>query len=350
MNNTADQMPAAEDFAAVLRQQLPALAAVVNEKLVLDLRFDCLEPGCDNPALVQEYSLLFGRSYAALLELGLLELLPGELEWMKRVLTARGFATGLLVRMLDAWILAFDAQLGQRPAAALTRPLHQLKAVAAAPLREAPVAAISPEATAFAALLLDHRRRAAAGFLLERSGRSVPVIVLDIVQPALAEIGRRWERNEISVIEEHAATEVCRYALMRLYDAASAGDATGPTGLVGCVPGEEHEFGAWLVAAELERNGWNVCYAGRSVPADDLIRGLGRPGIAAGFLSVQHIVNLPAARAVVERIVSELPAMKIVLGGRAAVLAAGRLQRPGVMVVGRFDEADRAARELLAGA
>ncbi len=339
-----------ERAVASLEAQLPALAAAASEKLALDARFECLGPGCENAALVEEYSLLFGRTYAALLDVGLVGLLGGELEWIERVLIARGFEPGFFAHLLDAWILALDARLGRLDAAVLTGPLHQLKPIAGRPASEKPAPGLSAEARTFAGILLERNRRAAAVFLLERSDRTPESRVTAIVQSALAEIGRRWERNEISVVEEHAATEVCRYALVRMYDDLAEPGPADRSGLVGCVPGEDHEVGAWLVGVELERRGWSVCYTGRGVPEVDLVRGLRSTASEAAFLSVQHITNLPAARRLVETLRRELPGVKVVLGGYAANLAAERLARPGVVVVSRFDEADRAARELLGDA
>jgi methanogenic corrinoid protein MtbC1 len=128
-----------------------------------------------------------------------------------------------------------------------------------------------------------------------------------------------------------------------MYDQLPEPEPAGRVGLVGCVPGEDHEIGAWLVGAELERRGWDVCYTGRGVPEDDLVRGLRSVKAEAAFLSVQHVTNLPATRQLVERLRRDLPEVIVVLGGRAASLAAERLARPGVAVVNQFDEADRAA-------
>ncbi|MFO7650850.1 MAG: cobalamin-dependent protein [bacterium] len=334
-----------DESVRALEAELPALAAAASEKLALDARFECLGPGCENAALVEEYNRLFGRTYAALLDAGLVEHLAGEFDWLARVLMRRGFEVGFFPHMLDAWVLALNSRLSRPAATELTGPLDVLKRRPAAGASQASTAAVAPEARAFLDLLRARRRRGATGFLLERSSRTPGDRVRTIVQPALAEVGRLWEQNEMSVAEEHAATEVCRYALMRMYDQLPEPAPAGRVGLVGCVPGEDHEVGTWLVGAELERRGWDICYIGRGVPEDDLVRGIRAVKAEAAFLSSQHVTNLPATRQLVERLRRDLPNVRVVLGGHAANLAAERLARPGVAVVNQFDEADRAAGE-----
>lgn len=342
---TSDANHESESAAAVqaFEAELPALAAAASEKLALDVRFECLGPGCENAALIEEYNLLFGRTFAALLDVGLLDRLGVEFDWFRRVLGRRGFEPEFFPRMLEAWVLALGSRLSPHLAIGLAKPLDSVRARFGEPVLEPAAAAVEAGAAEFARLLVARRRHDAAGLVLGRPGTPAGR-VRSVVLPALAELGRLWERNEISVAEEHAATETCRYCLVRLYDEPLALPRQDRCGLVTCVPGEEHDIGAWLVAAELERTGWDVFYAGRSVPEDDVLRGLRATEAGAAFLSCQHVINLPAARRLVGRIARDLPRVRVVLGGHAANLAAERLVRPGVAVVNQFDEADRAAQ------
>jgi methylmalonyl-CoA mutase cobalamin-binding subunit len=345
MTKETNHAPGRAAAVQALEADLPGLAAAASEKLALDVRFECLGPGCDNAALIDEYNLLFGRTYAALLDVGLLDRLGVEFDWFRRVLGRRGFEPEFFPRMLEAWVMALGSRLSPHLATELAIPLDSLRRELDEPVPEPVTVAVDVAVAEFLGLLVARRRSEAAGFLLGVSG-SPAERVRSVVLSALAELGRLWERDEMSVAEEHAATETCRYCLMRLYDEPLPPARPGRRGLVACVPGEEHDVGAWLVAAELERAGWDVFYAGRSVPESDIVRGLRSIEARAAFLSCQHVINLPSARRVVEHIGRELPGVKVVLGGHAASLAAQRLARPGVVTVDRFDRADAAARGL----
>ena len=71
-----------------------------------------------------------------------------------------------------------------------------------------------------AAIRAGERRRAFA--LVDQAcaaGVGLRTLYLDVFQPALREIGRLWQENEITVAEEHLATAITEIAMARLYGA-----------------------------------------------------------------------------------------------------------------------------------
>ena len=95
-------------------------------------------------------------------------------------------------------------------------------------------------------------------------------VLLDLVQPAMIEIGERWHRGEINVAVEHFATQFVRRKLAGLLSIFE-GNAHRATVVVGCAPGELHDLGALLSALFLVRRGWHVIYLGPQVPLFDLL-------------------------------------------------------------------------------
>lgn len=95
-------------------------------------------------------------------------------------------------------------------------------------------------------------------------------VLLDLVQPAMIDIGERWHRGEINVAVEHFATQFVRRKLAGLLSIFE-GNAAGATVVVGCAPGELHDLGALLSALFLVRRGWHVIYLGPQVPLFDLL-------------------------------------------------------------------------------
>ena len=49
------------------------------------------------------------------------------------------------------------------------------------------------------------------------SGLVLGTLYMDVFQPALREIGRLWQENQISVADEHLATAITQAAMARAY-------------------------------------------------------------------------------------------------------------------------------------
>ncbi|MGI9253731.1 MAG: cobalamin B12-binding domain-containing protein, partial [Thermomicrobiales bacterium] len=99
---------------------------------------------------------------------------------------------------------------------------------------------------------------------------SVEQVCLEILQPVLYEVGRRWDRDEISISAEHFATSFVIRRLGALYNQAEQSPGRGLI-LAACPEGELHEAGLLLTSLLLTRRGLNVLYLGPNLPADDLI-------------------------------------------------------------------------------
>jgi methanogenic corrinoid protein MtbC1 len=318
----------------------------VDERLELDLRFECAGPECGSLELARHYSHWFGRVLLACYEFDLLDEIGGQLRWLSGVMGRRGFGPGWFGRMLEAWSLAFASELPRPAAMELVRPIDELRQRLGELVESAkPATAPSAEVAAFVQLLLGRERRAAAETALGR--RTAATKTADeLVLPALRHIGLLWEEARISVADEHAATEICRYVLYRLFDSVEQAPANGHKALVACVPGEEHEIGAESAAEYLRLAGWGTFALGRSTPQEDTIAALRSYNPDVAVFSVTMIANLPAARHLVDAALAARPGLGIVLGGRAAELARSKLAGPRAVVVSGFDEADKACQRL----
>jgi DNA-binding transcriptional MerR regulator len=98
---------------------------------------------------------------------------------------------------------------------------------------------------------------------------SIEDVSLQILQPALVEVGELWLDGEVSVATEHFASSFVRSRLANLFH-SSPHNVYGPLVLVGCAPEEFHELGAMFLAVFLRRAGFRVVYLGQNVPLDSL--------------------------------------------------------------------------------
>jgi methanogenic corrinoid protein MtbC1 len=154
-------------------------------------------------------------------------------------------------------------------------------------------------------------------------GASVLQIQLAVIQEAQREIGRLWQKNVISIAQEHMATAISSTAPSHLYDHASRVSSNGKTVMVACVEGELHDFPARLVADALYLAGFDVRYLGASVPTDSLVSMVVADPPHLLALSVTMTFNVPSLRDAVRRIRAEAQRVPIAVGGGACSFVTG---------------------------
>jgi MerR family transcriptional regulator, light-induced transcriptional regulator len=127
-------------------------------------------------------------------------------------------------------------------------------------------ATISDEEAANLTASLDRLDEQAANTALDRlfSAYTVETVLQDVVLPYLHRLGERWEAGEISVAQEHFASNLLRGRLLGL--AQGWGQGQGPGAILACLPGEQHELGLLAFGIALRRRGWRITYLGTNSP------------------------------------------------------------------------------------
>jgi methanogenic corrinoid protein MtbC1 len=182
----------------------------------------------------------------------------------------------------------------------------------------APANEIGARSKAYLKALLARDRARATG-VVERAvsdGVLIEDIYLDLLQPALYDVGRRWATGEINVAEEHYATAVTQQLLEKLSARMRVPPSDGRLAVVAATPGELHEIGARMVADFLEGDGWEVLPLGASTPALDLAALVDRECPELVALSTATPGSLPA----IEEVLSCLQRLEtrplVVVGGQ----------------------------------
>jgi MerR family transcriptional regulator, light-induced transcriptional regulator len=98
---------------------------------------------------------------------------------------------------------------------------------------------------------------------------AVETVLRDVVLPYLADLGDRWESGEVSVGQEHFASNLLRARLLSL--AQGWGQGTGPRAVLAAAPGEQHDLGLIVCGLVLSRQGLRVVFLGADCPIDTLI-------------------------------------------------------------------------------
>jgi methanogenic corrinoid protein MtbC1 len=193
---------------------------------------------------------------------------------------------------------------------------------------------VAPEALRvrddYLAALLAADLEAARRVIAEALDAGAPAreLYLQVLQPALYEVGLRWSRAEISVAQEHLATAATQSNLAWLAERLIDGErpARGRV-LIACAEDELHTLGVRMVADFLEAEGWGITFVGAMTPPEGLVE------LAALADVVAISAALPERIPLVTRAVAALRgapnAPYIVVGGQAFAGSQERALRTG---------------------
>jgi len=93
---------------------------------------------------------------------------------------------------------------------------------------------------------------------------SVETVMREVLLPYLRILGDRWARGDVSVAQEHFASALLRGRLLGL--ARGWGTGSGPTLVLACPPGEQHDLGLIMFGIAASRRGRRITYLGQDTP------------------------------------------------------------------------------------
>jgi len=204
--------------------------------------------------------------------------------------------SGVSVELLRAWERRYGVLRPERSAGglrlysagdlervrAMQRHMHEGLAAreAAALVRDAPAEA-APARTGTPPFDPGHARaelgdaleafdEPAAQAILDRllAVATLDALLAQVVMPYLHDVGVRWQRDELSVAQEHFASNVLRGRLLGL--ARGWGRGEGPRALLACPEGERHDLGLIAFGLALRDRGWRIHYLGPDTPVESL--------------------------------------------------------------------------------
>lgn len=165
-----------------------------------------------------------------------------------------------------ARVLAMRANLDRGMSAAEAARLALAEETAQATTSPAPVADARELAAA-----LDRFDETGAQQALDRLLTTVTldVVLRDVLLPYLHELGERWERGEVTVAQEHFASNLVRGRLMALTRSWDRG--AGPRALLACAEGELHDLPLVGFGLALREHGWRISYLGADTPVVSVV-------------------------------------------------------------------------------
>lgn len=264
--------------------------------------------------------------------------------WLAGVLKARGVPVQMLIESLTLLRQFLAERLApERRIAALACLDAGLTALAGdwqalVPFYQARLPEPHPAVGAFARCLLAGDSAAARAILdastdVGGNPRRYVHIATHLFQPSLYAIGQTWERNEISVAQEHLASAVAQTLLVELFLKGPFQPPTGRMVLLAGVQHNHHVIGLRMLADAYELAGYAVQYLGANTPTEALLAQVdhAHPDLVA--LSVSMVQQFPTLRHCIATLRAEL-------GGRCPVILVGGLPTNRFEGVWRYLGAD----------
>ncbi|SCZ05177.1 Methanogenic corrinoid protein MtbC1 [Paenibacillus polysaccharolyticus] len=175
------------------------------------------------------------------------------------------------------------------------------------------------EAKTYLQHLLDNKRKEAFEIVESElnDGATIRDMYRYIFQPVQYEIGRLWQRGQISVGQEHFCTAATQSFISRLYSRWLIGPNKGKKLVAACVGSEQHEIGLRMLTDVFEMEGWDTYYLGANVPNGSIVEAIKRHESDVIAISVTMTYHLHLAKELIERIRNhaETAHVKVMVGG-----------------------------------
>jgi methanogenic corrinoid protein MtbC1 len=180
-----------------------------------------------------------------------------------------------------------------------------------------PASSLTPEL--LASLLVEGDDVLAAWTLEHALAERPRAVVYDqLLGPAMALVGERWQTGQWGISEEHRATQTTLRALDRVRPPQRPESWVGPLAVLAGVAGEQHMIGLVCLAQVLTESGWSVAALGADVPAEDLARYVSRNEAVLVALTASDPARLEALIDTVTAARASRPDIRIMIGGRIA--------------------------------
>lgn len=178
------------------------------------------------------------------------------------------------------------------------------------------------------------------------SGSTYVDVGVDLVQPAMVEVGRRWATREVTVAQEHLASAHASYVMTRAFAASPARPPTERRALFACVEGDHHALGVRMLADAFALDGWNAQTLGADVPTTALVDHVATFGPEVLGLSMSSVSRTAVLRDVIDRVraVCGTRVQRVIVGGFA--FSAEGLGAATVGAEAWFDDARQALHAL----
>ena len=133
-----------------------------------------------------------------------------------------------------------------------------------------------------------------AAILSARSRAGAWYRVAEELGAAIVEVGARWKRGDITILEEHVASEKLARALARSGEGLPLAPEA-PLAVLSTAQGDDHTLGLSLAELCLREAGWRSLWTGRRTPLHDIVSEIENGDVRMLAVSASEYSSNPAA-------------------------------------------------------
>lgn len=140
-----------------------------------------------------------------------------------------------------------------------------------------------------------------------------------LLSALLVDFGSAWQTGERTVWEEHLASGTVRTIVEAVYPRLPRPAGTGAprTALLACPQNETHDLGLRMLSDRFEMAGWRTQLLGADTPSGDIAAAALAVGAELIVLSASTHFHRVRIRSLLDDLHSELPGVRVVVGGAA---------------------------------
>ncbi len=203
--------------------------------------------------------------------------------------------------------------MGYRAGDLAAATIEELKKITASPLE------IHASAAAELESWFDSIRRLDEDFLSSRFHETWTVngplkFLTDFCAPFLKIMGEKWARGELSIAEEHFASERLNDFLAATWRRMNSRQS-GPPFVLATLPGDNHRLGIQMCAVVVSLANGRVVFLGPSTPIEEIIKAAARSASRTICLSISSSVDHKLSRSYLRSLLQQLPASILVVCG-----------------------------------
>jgi len=154
-------------------------------------------------------------------------------------------------------------------------------------------------------------------------------IYLNLFQKSMYGIGKKWEKQEITIATEHIASQIIKHLMSIVAESAPKKTPVNKTIVLFCIDKEFHELGIKMISDIFEINGWTSYFVGANTPTKCILSELDHIKPELIGISFNYYMNLSRFFSAMDAIKEQLPDVKVIVGGQA-------LAETGLEVLSRY--------------
>lgn len=153
----------------------------------------------------------------------------------------------------------------------------------------------------------------------QHDGLKPAQVYFEVFAPSMVMIGTLWERNELTVAEEHVATAITERLIASLSPTFSPPQNEQSrqrgTVMLGCITGERHVLGLRMLADLFRQQDWRVLDLGADVPVGDWVELAKRYDVDVVAIAATATRFLGALQILIHELRAKITDVRILVGG-----------------------------------